>query len=48
VMVSYQVSSSCRMLGSTILFSKVLLMMCLVSTTGMLKYMFEMSSEANV
>jgi hypothetical protein len=36
------------MLGSTILFSKVLSRMCLVSAKGMLEYLLEMSSEANV
>jgi hypothetical protein len=48
VMASYHVSSSCLMLGSTVLFSKVLLRMCLISTIGMLEYMFEMAGEADM
>jgi hypothetical protein len=36
------------MLGSTIFFSKELLRMCLVSAKGMLEYILEMYSEANV
>jgi hypothetical protein len=35
------------MLGFAILFSKILLRICLIRVIEMLEYMFEISSEAN-
>src|SRR5215475_11035525 len=47
-MVSYHVSSSCVMLLSTMLFTSDRFRTCLVSVSGMLEYMFDMSREARV
>ena len=46
MIVSYQFSSSCLVLGSIWFFSRVLAMISRVSFTGMLVYRFVISNEA--